>query len=203
MNDMQLNPNSKFWQKYHDEFNLFALPLICIINCLYLQYQGIFSILNFIIFLLYIIIDIIWLVLKPESVQSPSTIIYHHIICIFGWFIPIFEPDFSMWISMALLVEINTFFLIAKRFFNHNAILTVLFWFSWVLFRVIMYPLLVYFFYKELLSYYDTHKSKFIIGLIGFILLLILTSLNAKWSVDLVNKFLFRYICNTHYNHQL
>ena len=105
------------WHSRHDAFNILALPVVCTLNVLYLLTESEnFLRLQFFSFLLYLSTDTLWVLIKPESVASPLTIIIHHIVCLYAWVDPyIYAPEFSKWISAMLLVEINTFLLIAKR----------------------------------------------------------------------------------------
>ena len=174
--------------KVHDYFNIISLPVIILNNWIYLLYGNIFGFdILFYLFLGYIIIDLIWLVIKPQAVGSPSTIVFHHIISILGWFIPIYEPSLLLLTRLALLVEFNTWFNILKRYYKYD-IIYICFYITWFLFRVILYPILFYLSYNQYILFININGSYFNIALPLLLICSCLTSLNLLWTYELVVK---------------
>lgn len=185
------------WANKHDEYNLLSLPIICSCNILFISLPDLTFLywFQYVSFLIYIICDTMWIALLPQSVGSPKVILFHHFICLFGWSIQIVEPAFARWISIALLVEISTFFIILRRYMkNPGYVVNALYWITWVVFRIIMYPLLVIVFYKEYRRYTEKVMDGVClnIGLLTLILLTFLTYLNIKWTLTLLSKTFFR-----------
>lgn len=154
--------------KIHDFFNLFTLPVICVqfaahmitlsamppdhdrITWLSLPRESgssgsaVWSYLYW-SFLLYICVDTIWILLVPRCVASPKVIIAHHLVCIVGWLMVHVWAGWEFYASAGLCVEINTFFLIAKRRFpRYYHVLSSLDMATWVLTRLLMFPIVAY-----------------------------------------------------------
>jgi cellulose synthase/poly-beta-1,6-N-acetylglucosamine synthase-like glycosyltransferase len=179
------------WHELHDLMNLATLPFIIFTNLIYLcvDSSNIYFWLQFCIFAAYLAIDTLWVFVIPRSVASPQTILIHHLVTMVGWSLPIlFGMHLAKWCAVGLLVEINTWLLIARRYFRNVSIFTPLFFATWVLFRLIIYPWIGYQFL--ILSYQEYREY----GSIGFgsviyiVLCSALTFLNFKWSYDLVRK---------------
>lgn len=186
-----VNDVDEGWHEAHDIMNLSILPFIIFTNLyyLFLDQSFMYFTLQFCIFAAYLLIDTIWVIWIPQSVASPKTILIHHIITMFGWFLPIiFGMHLAEWCAVGLLVEINTWLLIARRNFRHISILTPLFFVSWVLFRLIYYPFKGYQFIKLVAVKY-AENGYVDMGSVSYIILWGgLTFLNFKWSYDLVRK---------------
>jgi hypothetical protein len=66
--------------------------------------------------LAYILVDTTWLILFPRCVMLAQAILIHHALLLLTWVIPIYcWSGWEFYMSAALIVELNTFFLIAKR----------------------------------------------------------------------------------------
>ena len=186
------------WHRRHDLFNLLTLPFICGVNLLYLTTNALYISdmllwLQFYLFALYLILDTVWVVVRPQSVSSPSTIISHHIVCLIGWIVPQMSDVYlSRWTSLGLVVEINTFFLIARRYFHRPLFLQIMFYTTWILFRVIMFPIVLYYFSFKYVEYsVSSHHGDgnyFNTGLFVLVTMIFLNILNFKWSWDLFFK---------------
>jgi len=174
--------------KIHDYFNIFTLPVIIFNNWIALLFGNIFGFdILFYLFLGYIILDLFWIILTPRSVGSPSTIIFHHIISILGWFIQIYEPSLIFLTRLALLVEFNTWFNILKRYYKYDIIYTC-FYITWFLFRVFLYPILFFLSYNQYILFINTTGTYFNIALPLILICSSLTSLNLLWTYQLVVK---------------
>jgi hypothetical protein len=113
----------------------------------------------------YIIIDSLWIVLDPRSVKSPSMILKHHIAVLLYLIIPTLYPKLNFMMAILVSVELNTWFLIARRVYNkqglkpwkvripilpaiHIKFLSICFYASWFAIRVVLYPYVYYIFYR-------------------------------------------------------
>lgn len=206
-----------FWLPRHDFFNLMMLPLIVVVNSVYIYCAqkhttmstfcpfadwggNIPYYVSFTIFFLYIVLDTCFILSKPLCVKSANVILAHHIVTLIAWCCPLLDSRLRMWCTVSLMVEVNTTFLTARRFFKFAVgslkyyILEFCFFSTWIIFRLIMYPALVYFFFQILLEEYkvlyfnptrtNANNSSLLFTFI-YLLLLFLTGLNCKWSYDL------------------
>lgn len=176
-----------YWHFWHDIFNLIALPLICMANVHFLYVNDSHSayLLNFFAFVVYLVLDTFWVIVVPKCVASPTTILAHHAITLLGWSLPIIFPSSGLeaWCSKGLLVEFNTFLLIARRNLLPSTIINFAFYFTWITLRLIFYPFQGYLFFTQ----------RFIVnqdrGAWGFLLLMCaLNMLNLQWSYNLFFK---------------
>lgn len=182
--------------KRHDQFNLLSIPIIIVANVSYLYcfwlHKGsadesidfLFMIM-FWAFILYMFIDILWLLYSPNCVASPILIILHHLVSIAGWLTPAFDVRIRPWTAVAVSVEINTFFLIARRNFPPHMLLDSAFLVSWVVLRCGVYPFLVVGYYRQFSEFIHPANGLNVYS-ISFICVLLLTVLNLKWTVDLI-----------------
>ena len=170
----------------HDYFNIISLPFIIITDWIYLinPYLLEFDLL-FYLFTIYMIVDLIWLLLKPKSVGSPGSIMFHHVISVLGWSTVYFQPRLTLIARLSLLVECNTWLNILKRYYKTDFIYKC-FYVTWFLFRVILYPVLTYFLYNEMIFYYSIYGTFFCSSSIGFLVGFLLCILNYKWTYDLI-----------------
>lgn len=182
---------NEVWHYRHDMTNLCFLPFVIIPNILYLSnpLSSFFSSLQYISFFAYVAFDTLFVALIPSCVASPSTIIYHHLLVALGWLAIILDNTFYYHISFGILVEINTFFHIARRNFRQNAFLQIMFFVSWFICRNVLYPIVLYKFTYVYLDYSTLPgNSYWNSGLIMWILMVALNALNTKWTYDLVKK---------------
>ena len=91
-------------------------------------------------------------------------------------------------LSLGPLVEINTWLLIARRNFKDIHILNVLFYITWVAFRLVMYPIILVLFVVQYAEESREYHTWFHVGLAVLLLMLGINVLNAKWSIDLFGK---------------
>lgn len=151
----------------------------------------------------YFVVDLLWVVLIPSCVRSPATIIQHHIATILYMLIPYFYPDLCFMMGALLTVEVNTWFLIARRVFNKQGfppwtidlppiisirvkLISICFYTTWIIIRCIIYPALLI----ELISRYNLRtalvRTRFNVFLICVVLQSCFVALNLKWTYDLV-----------------
>ena len=157
--------------RYHDYFNIAVLPCLCAVNIVHLTscYNGPavdyeidhfdFQLLPvrpagdvtwdwcFWFFLIYLVVDFLWIVIKPESVAPLQLQIQvHHVVCIVGWLITKADPIWEPFLSASILQEISTVFLISKRHINAEHFPTLMgLWkaldhVTWIGIRVLLFP---------------------------------------------------------------
>ncbi len=172
----------------HDYFNIFTLPFIIVLNWTYLINPSFLGFdLLFYLFIIYMMVDFIWLLLKPKSVGSPGSIMFHHVISVLGWSVIYFDPRLALIARLAILVECNTWFNILKRYYKTDFVYKC-FYVTWFLFRVILYPTLTYLVYNKMILYYGYYGTFFNLATIGFLVISLLCILNYKWTYDLIVK---------------
>ena len=177
------------WPRLHDLFNLSVLPIICASNFLYLLLREDFYLwAQFFVFTVYLIADSIWVLFRPLSVASPSTIIIHHTVCLIGWTIQhISDPSLSQWTSLGLLAEINAIFLIGRRYWGRTRVIQTFFYSTWIFLRLMMFPFVLYRFVFKYFDYTITESNGSFLntGLLVLLVMVFLNVLNMKWSWDL------------------
>lgn len=90
----------------------------------------------------YLVADIIWITFQPGMVKTPMSIIAHHLVTLIVMFDTLEIPAHRANASRALLVEINTVLLTLRRLLGHPLWCEIGFYASWVLVRLIWFPLL-------------------------------------------------------------
>lgn len=207
----------------HDFFNLMFLVPIVLLNVLNWDWDALLTTnqfsksvpfqgcwtgeyfdLFFITTVSYFIIDLVWVVAMPKSVKSPSTIIQHHIATLAYLIIPYQNPSMRFLFGICMSVEINTWFLIARRVFNKQGfppwtidlpylfsvrvkLISICFYITWVAIRCIMYPFVLVIFYKMVNAVTTSESEK--VGLaIATCLHAVFCFLNARWTLDLINS---------------
>ena len=151
----------------------------------------------------YFIADLIWVIQVPACVKSPAVIVQHHIATLLYLIIPYMHPDETGWLmGSCLIVEINTWLLIARRVFNKQGfgpwvidlslfsirvkIISILFYITWITIRCILYPCiwrLLWEMWHEVHMKFDViFNTKYAVALF---LHTIFCCLNFKWTFDL------------------
>ena len=97
--------------------------------------------------------------------------------------------------GLCLLVEFNSLTLVCRRHTKAGSlaysILNYLFYLSWIVLRLILFPFLTYFFLIEYIRDEDTRNGIYLNQVITApILQFILTSLSVMWTIDLLKKML-------------
>lgn len=199
----------------HDLFNLVALVPLIVLNGLNWDYDillngdlrgawtGHHLKLFFLYTLAYFVVDMIWVLKVPNCVKSPGTILKHHIITLVYLLVPVYSPRQWWCMGSCLSVEVNTWFLIARRYFNKQGfavwvlnlplsfsfrikVISVMFYITWVLLRCILYPVLMYVFTLDYLDRWEEVGSPVNILVISVFFQFLFNLLNFKWTVDLI-----------------
>merc|ERR1719330_579433 len=66
----------------------------------------------------YFVVDLLFVVMLPHCVRSPQVIIGHHTATLLYIMVPKTQPKFAWLMGCCMTVEVNTWFLIARRTFN-------------------------------------------------------------------------------------
>lgn len=147
---------AKYTHQYHGaclrcRVNLCALPLIGILSVAgLLGYYDAAKVTN--MMLSYIAADLLWVWMEPGCLPSmPGTIMVHHVVTIVLLLFPLRFPGFHQYTCWDAIVEINTFFMIARR--QCPSLRKPLHWAYWISFfplRMVLYPYLVVHLYYAL-----------------------------------------------------
>eukprot|EP00522_Entomoneis_paludosa_P010999 CAMPEP_0172462736 /NCGR_PEP_ID=MMETSP1065-20121228/44778_1 /TAXON_ID=265537 /ORGANISM="Amphiprora paludosa, Strain CCMP125" /LENGTH=271 /DNA_ID=CAMNT_0013218479 /DNA_START=107 /DNA_END=922 /DNA_ORIENTATION=+ len=187
----------------HDIFNLVALIFVITSAAMDWDYGLLFQGLGSLaytgeyfwwtwgLFVGYLLIDCLWVILIPECVKIPKMIVQHHIVVIIYMMAPIIFPEYKWFMGALLSVELNTWFLIARRFVYKKKI-TILsypaslcFYASWIIIRCYFYPAILVQFI-QLADIRIRETGKFWHWPMIFIPFhFALCCLNLKWSIDL------------------
>lgn len=151
---------------------------------------------------LYFIVDLLWILLVPHCVKSPATIIQHHIATILYISIPYSIPEYRWCMGACMSVEINTWFLIARRVLNKQGfspwnidlsflsirvkLISICFYLTWITIRCILYPALMGPFYRNWIEYTKRVGTPWNIVMLCIPLHAAFCLLNLKWSYDLL-----------------
>ena len=149
----------------------------------------------------YFIVDLAWILLVPACVKSPATIIQHHVATILYIMIPYTIPEYQWCMGACMSVEVNTWFLIARRVFNRQGfppwiidlsfvsirvkLISVLFYVTWIAIRCIVYPYLMPCFIQQWLTHSQQVGTKWNIVALSVPLHAAFCLLNLKWTYDL------------------
>uniref|UniRef100_A0A7S1FPP4 TLC domain-containing protein n=1 Tax=Corethron hystrix TaxID=216773 RepID=A0A7S1FPP4_9STRA len=199
----------------HDLFNLVALAPLCILNYLNWDYNtllkgdvkgswtGEYCNVLFVYTVLYFIIDLVWVCNVKGCVKSPGTIIAHHNATLLYLLVPVLSPRQWWCMGACLSVEINTWFLIARRYFTKQGnlvwvlslppsfsirikIISIMFYITWIILRCILYPVLMYIFALDYLERWTEVGSPVNILVISVSFQFLFCLLNLKWTSDLL-----------------
>lgn len=218
---LPVNDDENDARDLHDFFNLIALVPVVVLNIinwdldvliddhktLKQAWTGQYFPLFFAVTVGYFVADLIWVLQVPTCVKSPAVIVQHHVATLIYLLIPYFHPQDTGWLMGAcLIVEINTWLLIARRVFNKQGfgpwvidlslfsirikIISTFFYVTWISIRCFLYPAI----WKLLWSLWLEEYKEGVIFNSKYALALGLHSifccLNFKWTFDLfMSKF--------------
>jgi hypothetical protein len=154
----------------------------------------------------YFLTDLIWVCVFPKCVKSPSTIIQHHIAVFLYLIVPYSIPKVRFLFGVCMSVELNTWFLIARRVFNKQGfppwkfdipyfvsvrikLISIFFYITWISIRCIMYPYVLYVLVFPMLSSKkygapDVRNAIYV----AIVLQTVFCCLNGQWSLQLLNS---------------
>jgi TLC domain len=152
--------------------------------------------------LTYFVVDLIWIVIVPSSVKSPSVIFQHHIVTMLYILIPFYRPEVRWCMGACMSVEINTWFLIARRVFNKQGfppwsfdlgfvsirvkLISICFYVTWIAIRDILYPVMMGYIVNRWWTESQKVGTYINIEAIPPVLHAIFCILNLKWTYDLI-----------------
>jgi len=207
-----------FARDFHDFFNLISLVPIVILNLMNwnveLYFSGKFNKFEtlwtgdyFDVFwnstIAYFVIDLLWICIIPKCVEYPIRIIQHHIMTLFILMVPYFYSEYRWMMGFSMSVELNIWFLIARRVFNKQGFppwtidlphlfslkvkfISIFFYITWVLTRCIIIPYMVILLYQSYFIRVEEVGSYFNVLLFAFLFHMISCFSNVKWTYDLV-----------------
>ena len=115
----------------------------------------------------YFLLDLLWIQLLPHCVKSPGIIRSHHVAVLLFLWLPYQHPPVRYCMGACMAVELNTWFLIARRVFNKQGfppwtvlevssfwslrikVISVAFYVTWIGIRCCLYPALLWPFYRH------------------------------------------------------
>jgi len=154
--------------------------------------------------LAYFLVDLVWIMVVPSCVKSPATIYQHHVATILYIMIPYYIADFQWCMGACMSVEINTWFLIARRVFNKQGfppwiidlsffsirvkLISVFFYVTWIAIRCIVYPWLMPGFVTQYIEYSEKIDTYWNLLALSIPLHAAFCLLNFKWTYDLFSS---------------
>ncbi|KAJ1449330.1 hypothetical protein M885DRAFT_500635 [Pelagophyceae sp. CCMP2097] len=91
---------------------------------------------------LYLVLDLLLALYRPQAFRSPKPIVLHHAITLAILVEPIIEPRHAVFASYALIVECNTLAMTLRRTLGYPRYMEWVFWGTWVSLRLVWFPLL-------------------------------------------------------------
>jgi len=151
----------------------------------------------------YFITDLIWIWRVPHAVKSPTIILQHHAAVLLYLLIPYYHPPVRYCMGACLTVELNTWFLIARRVFNQQGfppwtlalpagpslrikVISIGFYLTWISIRCLLYPALLVPFYRQWRDWSAVVGTDWNILLPVLPLHAAFCLLNLKWTYELV-----------------
>mmetsp|Transcript_27677 Transcript_27677/g.67344 ORF Transcript_27677/g.67344 Transcript_27677/m.67344 type:complete len:214 (-) Transcript_27677:1646-2287(-) len=157
---------------------------------------------------LYFLVDLIWILIVPKCVKSPSTIVQHHIFTMLYILIPYYHHDKRWAMGACMSSEINTWFLIARRVFNKEGfppwiidlsvvsirvkLISIFFYLTWIGIRCLLFPAILVHLFKLWMIESKKVDSLLNIEMIPPLMQSIFCLFNFKWTFDLIRS-KFRY----------
>mmetsp|Transcript_11009 Transcript_11009/g.19953 ORF Transcript_11009/g.19953 Transcript_11009/m.19953 type:complete len:361 (-) Transcript_11009:96-1178(-) len=153
----------------------------------------------------YFIADLAFVIFLPQCVKSPGVIIKHHVATLAYICVPKLRPQYGWLMGACMIVEVNTWFLIARRSFNKNGdkmfqigvslakslrllLVSSCFYVSWFVIRLGFYPYLLVVIWREWSLYSISVGSPLNILTVTPVIQCILIFMNAKWTIDLIRS---------------
>ena len=150
----------------------------------------------------YFLVDLLWIASIPRCVKSPATIIQHHIATMIYILIPYYCPAYRWCMGACLSVELNTWFLIARRVLNKQGIppwtidlsfvsirvklISICFYITWIAIRCVLYPFLMKPFYDNWVDYSRKVGTRWNLVMLCLPLHAAFCLLNLHWSYALL-----------------
>lgn len=141
----------------------------------------------------YLAFDTVWVALVPTCVPSePMLVIIHHVVILLYAYFPWNYSAFCIPCACAALVELNTLFLLLRRNMKHGSVAKCLchwmFLATWVVFRLMLFPVVLVIVVQQYLEYSSMHGSYLNVMAMGPIFQFLLTGMSIWWTAALVRK---------------
>lgn len=175
---------------HHDIFNLLSVFILISLTINFLS-TGVAFVALWWGTQAYFIVDIVWVVLVPKSVRDPAAIIIHHLITMLFIMVPHYYPRFQRLMGLNMLVEINTWLLILKRHYK-SVVLEALFYTTWVVMRLIVYPYLVVYYWHVYIGMAEELGTFVTILVLAPTIQFMLTGMNVWWTVTMLRQLMAR-----------
>ena len=150
----------------------------------------------------YFLVDLLWILINPTCVRSPATILQHHLAALLYILIPYKVERLQWCMGACMAVEVNTWFLIARRVFNKAGfppwrihlsfvslrvkVISIFFYTTWIAIRCVLYPYLMPIFYRAWIDHSKQVHTPWNIVLLCVPLHACFCLLNLKWTYDLI-----------------
>jgi hypothetical protein len=151
----------------------------------------------FVFFVTYLIIDTIVIYLYPFCVvSSPKSLIFHHFLLLPLCVVPFYHKRYHWHMILGLTTEINTFFIVLRRQLQLYPkslvyqICNIMFYVTWIVLKLLLFPFLSYLFLKEYVIYSSEVANYVNLTMIAPVLMVSLTGLSYKWTYDMLSKIL-------------
>lgn len=153
----------------------------------------------------YFVFDLAFVLIMPRCVRSPGVIVTHHVVTILYIMIPALYPEVAWLMGSCMMVEINTWFLIARRSFNklgskpfksgvsivkslRLVFISWSFYISWFVIRIFLYPYLLYIIVGVTQAMIRRAGTCLHPVIMCPVVHSSLICLNTKWTIDLVRS---------------
>lgn len=219
-----LRQDSNLARDVHDWFNLVALWPVVVLNLLNWQLDapsllglisGEYSIVMlwhgkaFLTFwwttMAYFIVDVLFVLLLPQCVKSPGVIVKHHVATLGYIFVPKLRPEYGWLMGALMIVEVNTWFIIARRAFNKRGekpftsgvplaksmrlcVVSSCFYITWFVIRLGLYPYLLITITRNWVDESKRVGTPINILVVTPVMQCIFIFLNVKWTIDLIRS---------------
>lgn len=198
----------------HDYFNIVALAFVVVAVALNYEfpsctYTGNYFWIMWATTVIYFFMDLAWVTLVPICVKSPGVIQKHHIVAMIYLSSPIIYPEYRWLMGAVLSVELNTWFLICRRLVYRSnycpsgytkvsplitTTVSTLFYITWIVIRVYLYPHVLVLFLYIWREQIEIQGKIFFLELFFIPVHVILCVLNLKWTYDLFNPIIKRWM---------
>mmetsp|Transcript_27998 Transcript_27998/g.63371 ORF Transcript_27998/g.63371 Transcript_27998/m.63371 type:complete len:261 (-) Transcript_27998:153-935(-) len=155
---------------------------------------------------LYMVIDIVFVYLLPQSVKAPRAILVHHVACFAAMAIPWqYAATHGYTLGIFMTADFNTLFLVLRKMLMRTRTdqapwlpwarhaVSAGFYFTWVSVRLVLYPVWLFAVsWPEWTSAWERTGSPLNIFAVMPLTNGFAVALNAKWTYDLLSKCLRR-----------
>jgi hypothetical protein len=185
----------------HDVFNMVALSFVLLSDLEWLISSNLDSSIRpdmmLVVMGVYLFLDVVWISLDSKSVPGNRfAIIAHHVITLIYIYWPWYYPFFRLTCAALGWVEINTLAIIFRRNCIKGTFLYKIceysFLITWVLFRLMLFPYILYLYIFEYLRHSDVSiegvGTYFNDHLPVLVIQCFLCAMSLSWTIELITK---------------